>query len=92
METGACDFTDRTQFDAFFATWFARIHRFAAARLCDGAAAEAVTRAVLERAICERPVGESERVAQRLLALVRGEIQRAQGAHDFVTRTLRTAP
>jgi hypothetical protein len=91
-DVGPCGFTDRTQFDVFFATWFARIHRFAATRLCDRAAAEAVTRAVLERAIRERLVGAGERLAPRLLALLCSEIQRSQGAHDFVTRTPRTTP
>lgn len=91
VSAAAPSLTQRAAFEAFFATWFPRVYAFAAARLPYRAAAEAVTRAVLEAAVRGGLAGTSTPSAHRLLALARAEVARVAAAHAFVTGTPRAS-
>ncbi len=80
-----CSRPERARYDAFFAEWFPRLYRLAAARLGERARAEAATRAALVAAIRAGLVGAQGGVAPRLLAIAHAEIARARRAHGFVT-------
>ncbi|MFI5320467.1 MAG: hypothetical protein ACHQ6V_12900 [Myxococcota bacterium] len=70
----------RAAFEAFFALWLPRVHRFARARLAVREAAEAATRRALEAAVRAGAVGARGDVAPLVLALAKAAIARQRAA------------